>query len=269
MEEKKLLLIVDLFWLRSSMFLALLGVLQPVNAEKLPTPIVSKALTQEAKTLKDDASRLKKAYEAEAHTRSNDTKKVMREALSDVKSFEGTVQESKVSVKKSPCCSSLSSEEQISMMGEKCLVSASTIKAEKEETKTYEETAEMSAQTTPPLGSSSASLALFPEEQILVFVSFSMPEEVLRQLSKTLKDHPEVKLVLRGLIEDSLEKTVRKIKDLDGVMEINPHLFDAYAIQTVPTFVLIKKDKPAFKLSGNITLPYAKALFAEKGNYAS
>jgi type-F conjugative transfer system pilin assembly protein TrbC len=96
-----------------------------------------------------------------------------------------------------------------------------------------------------------------------------MPEASLKHLCETLKDHLEVTLVLRGLIEDSMEKTARKIDAIKGVFEINPELFEQYDIKEVPTFVLIKKDKPVARLRGNITLTYAKALFAEKRTYAS
>ena len=61
-----------------------------------------------------------------------------------------------------------------------------------------------------------------------------------------------------------LWKTARRIAELEGVMEINPELFDAYRIEQVPTFVLIKDGKPHAKVAGNISLQYAKELLPKR-----
>jgi conjugal transfer pilus assembly protein TrbC len=102
-------------------------------------------------------------------------------------------------------------------------------------------------------------------QTVLVFVSFSMPEESLKGLSESLEQNPDVRLILRGLIEDSFEKTARRLHELKGVMEIDPELFETYQIEQVPTFVLVREGKPIAKLTGNISIPYAKELFADRG----
>ena len=106
------------------------------------------------------------------------------------------------------------------------------------------------------------------DEKILVFVSFSMPELSITQLCESLKDHSEVTLVLRGLIDDSMEKTARYITGIKGVFEINPERFERHDIQVVPTFVLFKKDVPVARVSGNITLASAKELLMKKESHA-
>ena len=99
------------------------------------------------------------------------------------------------------------------------------------------------------------------DHQILVFVSFSMPPASLKALFEALDTNQEVKLVMRGLVEDSMEKTVHKLHELGGVLDIHPELFDYYQITQVPTFVRIEKNGSIVKLSGNITLNHAKEIF--------
>lgn len=98
------------------------------------------------------------------------------------------------------------------------------------------------------------------EDQLLVFVSFSMPDLSLEELSKQAgKFH--ARLVLRGLHEGSFKKTAEKILEIDknGLkIDIDPELFKEYQIKQVPTFVLIKNGKEVNRLSGNISLEYAK-----------
>lgn len=41
-------------------------------------------------------------------------------------------------------------------------------------------------------------------------------------------------------------------------LEIDPKLFKKYGIKKVPTFVLVEKDDEIARLSGNVTLEYAR-----------
>lgn len=98
------------------------------------------------------------------------------------------------------------------------------------------------------------------KEEILVFVSFSMPELSLKELSKEAGKH-NAKLILRGLYRESFRKTAEKILEIDkkGLsLEIDPKLFKKYQIKQAPTFVLIEGEKEIGRLSGNVTLEYAK-----------
>ena len=99
------------------------------------------------------------------------------------------------------------------------------------------------------------------KKEILVFVSFSMPELSLRELSKASKKY-NAKLILRGIYKESFRKTAEKILEIDkkGLsLEINPKLFKQYEIKQVPTFVLIEGGDEISRLSGNVTLEYAKS----------
>lgn len=98
------------------------------------------------------------------------------------------------------------------------------------------------------------------EKEILVFVSFSMPAISLKELSREAKKY-NARLILRGIYQDSFKRTVEKILETDknGLsLEINPNLFRQYRIQKVPTFVLIRGKEEISRLSGNVTLEYAK-----------
>ncbi len=98
------------------------------------------------------------------------------------------------------------------------------------------------------------------KKEILVFVSFSMPELSLKELSREAGKH-NAKLILRGLYRESFKKTAEKILEIDkkGLsLEIDPKLFKKYGIKQVPTFVLIEGEKEISRLSGNVRLEYAK-----------
>jgi type-F conjugative transfer system pilin assembly protein TrbC len=105
--------------------------------------------------------------------------------------------------------------------------------------------------------------------QILVFVSFSMPEASLKSLAQEITRDSETPcrsiLVMRGLYQDSFAKTAEKLKDLGIAVEINPELFDAHQITTVPTFVFVRDGKSLHRLRGNVTLTFASKTFVGQG----
>ena len=185
--------------------------------------------------MKEVATQSKQRYVAEAIKRSHESKDVVAKVMKE--SANGD---------QPPCLSSLGSTALTPTHGGKCSVARDA-----------HPKMESLVSETP------VSTAV-EDERILVFVSFSMPEASIKQLLESLNEHPEVTLVLRGLIDDSMEKTARYIADIKGVFEINPECFEQHDIQVVPTFVLLKKDVPVAKLKGNITLGYAKELFKLK-----
>ena len=102
--------------------------------------------------------------------------------------------------------------------------------------------------------------------EILIFVSFSMPNIAIRELNENAQKH-NAKLILRGLHEKSFKKTSKKILEIDknGVqIDIDPELFKRYKIEKVPVFVLVKNDKEVSRLSGNVSLDYAKSKLVKK-----
>lgn len=78
---------------------------------------------------------------------------------------------------------------------------------------------------------------------LLVFVSFSMPEPALERLVDQAA-RTGATLVLRGLVEDSMQKTVARVQRVIGQrkvgFQIDPQAFDRFAIAATPSFVLIK-----------------------------
>lgn len=234
MEEKKLLLFIK----RKSLGLLLLFtcLISLSYGAELSAPVPSASMKEEARALKENAAIAKQRFIAEAIKRSHETKDVVEKVMKE--STQG---------EQPPCLSSLGSTAVTPVGGGKC--SVSPIDAHPKRKSLHAKTANLGATS---------------DERILVFVSFSMPEASIKHLLESLKEHPEVTLVLRGLINDSMEKTARYIANIKGVFEINPERFEEYNIQVVPTFVLLKKDVPYAKLQGNITLTHAKELFTSK-----
>lgn len=100
------------------------------------------------------------------------------------------------------------------------------------------------------------------KDQLLVFVSFSMPEASLKSLAQDATKYNAL-LVMRGLYKDSFVKTANKLKDLGISVDINPELFETHQITAVPTFVVLQSDKPDRRLKGNVTLGFAAKKFRE------
>lgn len=99
--------------------------------------------------------------------------------------------------------------------------------------------------------------------QILIFVSFSMPESSLKFLSHEASNHNAV-LVMRGLVGDSFIKTAKKLQNLGVTVDINPELFVTHKVFTVPTFILIKDGHPVYSLKGNVSLEFASQKFNDQ-----
>lgn len=82
--------------------------------------------------------------------------------------------------------------------------------------------------------------AAVPEDALLVFVSFSMPDHVLKALADQARKVGAT-LVLRGMVDGKLSATQEAALRVNGAgagWEINPELFTTFDVQTVPAFVL-------------------------------
>jgi len=117
-----------------------------------------------------------------------------------------------------------------------------------------------------------------PGPALLVFISFSMPEETLSRLVDQAA-RADASLVLRGLVDGSLVRTVSRVQRLIGsrkvAVRIDPQAFDRYAITQTPSFVLVRDGAPtqactsglcapgdAFvRAAGDVSLDYALAHF--------
>lgn len=125
------------------------------------------------------------------------------------------------------------------------------------------------------------------EPSPLLFVSFSMPDDSLRSLliEAARTDSP---LVLRGLVENSMKRTVARLGELLGTgnsdettakptpsIAIDPTLFDRFDVDKVPAFVLpldaIASCTPEgcaipehLKVAGDVSLAYALGVMARE-----
>lgn len=108
------------------------------------------------------------------------------------------------------------------------------------------------------------------ESEILIFASFSIPDESLKALSDQARQRG-CRLIMRGLYENSFQKTRTKALELGVSFEIDPNLFEAFNIKSVPTFIqgrvekgrLILKDHD--RLVGNVSLNYVLEGFLKEG----
>ena len=96
---------------------------------------------------------------------------------------------------------------------------------------------EVAASSQPPIGFQTS------QDQLLVFVTFSMPEAALKALVQQAQSAGAT-LVLRGLKEGSLLKTVAHAQQIMGThrvaLQVDPQAFDRYAVRQAPTFVLVQ-----------------------------
>lgn len=99
--------------------------------------------------------------------------------------------------------------------------------------------------------------------EILVFVSFSMPESALKSLFEQAKSckNQKVRLVVRGLVNDSFAQTQSTVGNLGITVDIDPTLFEKYSITHVPTFVHVSATENHI-LRGNVSLEFAQEQFA-------
>jgi conjugal transfer pilus assembly protein TrbC len=102
---------------------------------------------------------------------------------------------------------------------------------------------------------------------LIVFVSFSMPQELLWNYYTQVKKLGG-RMVMRGLFKNSFKKTIQKMR-LDEkravIMDINPKLFEEYQIHQVPSIV-VSDGKVFDKFVGSVTIQYALNAVGEQGD---
>ena len=112
---------------------------------------------------------------------------------------------------------------------------------------------------------------------LAIFISLSMPDNVIRQLNAEA-EKLGANLVIRGMLDNDMAKTTKRVYELEASnVTIDPELFKKFEIQTVPTIVIYHKvcsecvmsTSSYDKVSGNITLNSALRLFSETGDLKS
>ena len=108
---------------------------------------------------------------------------------------------------------------------------------------------------------------------LLVFISFSMPDEAIKELLNDSEKY-NASLIIQGLKDDSFDKTFKKITSLVqkagniGGIQIDPTLFEKYKVQEVPTYVLKEEEADSSKydvLTGATGIGHALSIFKEQG----
>lgn len=104
-------------------------------------------------------------------------------------------------------------------------------------------------------GAQPPALATAPQPRLLVFISLSMPEATLTRLADQAARARAV-LVLRGLAEGSMTRTVARVRQLVGTrqvaVQVDPQAFDRYAVVSVPTFVLVRAGASSPPCAGSL-----------------
>ncbi len=97
-----------------------------------------------------------------------------------------------------------------------------------------------------------------PGPTLLVFVSFAMPEAALSRLVDQAA-RTRASLVLRGLVDGSLVRTVTRVQQLIGnrqvAVQIDPQAFDRYAVTQTPSFVLVRDGAGAAPCTSGLCVP--------------
>ena len=114
------------------------------------------------------------------------------------------------------------------------------------------------------------------DSDLLVFVSFSMPQASLRRIAIESKKTGAV-MVLRGFKNGSLKESIAESETVAGLgakLMIHPELFTQYQIQDVPTFVLATPQEvgcsnpensqcvPYYAIKGDVSLHAVLERFA-------
>lgn len=102
-----------------------------------------------------------------------------------------------------------------------------------------------------------------------VFVSFSMPENLIEAVFKDASRH-EIPVYLNGLIDDDMRKTLSRIfeysqKYSNLSVQIDPYAFEKYQIKSVPALV-VEKDGQFDVLYGNVTIDDGLSWLKRKGD---
>lgn len=109
------------------------------------------------------------------------------------------------------------------------------------------------------MGQPTPSAATFKDTPaLLVFVSFSMPDATLARLVDQAA-RARATMVLRGLVDGSLQQTVLRAQGLIGQrkvgFQIDPQAFDRFSITATPTFVLLKAGAVAAPCAAGTCFP--------------
>jgi len=96
----------------------------------------------------------------------------------------------------------------------------------------------------------------------VIFISKSLPKETLQKIAAFAKIK-KVRLVLQGMVENSMFKTASFVEEMGISVDLDPPLFKKYAISHVPVF-LETIDQKTYLLKGNVTPEFAFKTMRQK-----
>jgi len=119
-----------------------------------------------------------------------------------------------------------------------------------------------------PSGGDCAADFVLQEDNLRVFVSFSMPDTALLSFSKAIEKTGGT-LVFRGIPENSFQVFAKKILELKkqgmgAQVAVDPESFERLKIKDVPT-ISLNFGEYTDRISGHVSLRYALLRFSEKG----
>jgi conjugal transfer pilus assembly protein TrbC len=112
------------------------------------------------------------------------------------------------------------------------------------------------------------SMVVSAQEDIQVFISFSMPKQLLIETIRDASKH-QVPVVLNGFVNNAMQETMRRIAELTQEVPnlaflIDPTAFERYAIHRVPAIVV--SNTHCFDvIFGNLPLDESLRRIAAKG----
>jgi conjugal transfer pilus assembly protein TrbC len=93
---------------------------------------------------------------------------------------------------------------------------------------------------------------------VLVFISFAMPDAALQRLAQQASK-AQATLVLRGLIDGSMVRTVTRVQTLlagqSVAVQIDPQAFDRYTVVRTPSFVVLGDQAPPQPCASGVCTP--------------
>lgn len=96
---------------------------------------------------------------------------------------------------------------------------------------------------------------LMDAQKPLIFVSSAMPLESLKRLAYQAKQTGAI-LVIRGMVNGSMQATAKLVDDIEFPLEIDPKLFARFNVTRVPVFA-VPKETTWHTIAGNVDLNFA------------
>ena len=113
--------------------------------------------------------------------------------------------------------------------------------------------------------------ASIADNRLLIFISSSMPKKTIINLMNQASSLGAV-FVVRGLMNGSYVNTYRYFYNLKGdsnvAIMLNPTLFNALQVDSVPTFALYQSEQDLMKTACNVTPKYTKVSGEVSVHYA-